>query len=231
MTYPFAGPKLRAVTESTHSSAGPLSFLERFLFAWQCLFRIWFDGEFALRLKGAARGFEALPSPDASSPSDRDEPVESDDTAVESQEPSKEAESVRQEAEAQRAREAARVGALQLLGLLQREGRFVDFVQQEIAKFSDAEIGAAARVVHAGCRKALLNHARVEPARPENEGARLTLDADFDRGRLKLTGNVGGKPPYQGTLRHRGWIVSDLALPILVEGYDARVVAAAEVEL
>src|SRR6188472_3835490 len=51
-------------------------------------------------------------------------------------------------------------GALQLLALLQREGRLVDFLQQDIASYSDADIGTAARVVHEGCRRALRAHGR-----------------------------------------------------------------------
>ena len=67
--------------------------------------------------------------------------------------------------------------ALQLLGLLQREARFVDFIQEDVAPYTDAEIGAAARVVHAGCRKVLGEHFTIAPVRPETEGARITLPA------------------------------------------------------
>jgi hypothetical protein len=120
-------------------------------------------------------------------------------------------------------------GALQLLALLQREGRFVDFVEQEVAAFSDADIGAAARVVHEGCRKALHAHARVVPVRSEAEGARLTLDsASAD---VKLVGNVAGSAPFRGVLRHRGWRVEELTLPQRVGAHDLALVAAAELEL
>jgi len=53
--------------------------------------------------------------------------------------------------------------ALQLLGLLQREARFVDFIQEDVAPYTDAEIGAAARVVHEGCRKMLREHFALAP--------------------------------------------------------------------
>src|SRR5688572_25231603 len=36
--------------------------------------------------------------------------------------------------------------ALQLLGLLQREGRLLDFLMEDMSGYADAEIGAAARV-------------------------------------------------------------------------------------
>ena len=121
--------------------------------------------------------------------------------------------------------------ALQLLGLLQREGRFVDFVQEDLAKRSDAEIGAVARVVHEGCRKALRAHATIAPVRSEAEGSSLVLAAGFSPEEVKLVGNVQGSAPYKGVLRHRGWRAEHLELPVPVDGHDARVLAPAEVEL
>ena len=121
--------------------------------------------------------------------------------------------------------------ALQLLSLLQREARLVDFVQEDIATYSDAEIGAAARVVHEGCRKVLREHVSLTPVRAENEGSRLTLPAGFDASALRLTGNVVGQAPFTGTLTHRGWRATEVRLPQLAEGHDAQIVAQAEVEL
>jgi hypothetical protein len=121
--------------------------------------------------------------------------------------------------------------ALRLLALLQREGRFVDFLEQDVAGFGDADIGAAARVVHDGCRKALRAHATLVPIRSEEEGARLRLAQDFPFEEVKLTGNVQGKGPYDGVLRHRGWRAENLTLPELVGGRDPSILAAAEVEL
>jgi hypothetical protein len=120
-------------------------------------------------------------------------------------------------------------GALQLLALLQREGRFLDFVQQDITSFADADIGAAARLVHEGCQRALHAHARVVSVRGEAEGARLTLERATEE--VKLVGNVAGSAPYRGVLRHRGWRVEDLTLPTVVGSYDQRLVAPAELEL
>jgi hypothetical protein len=122
------------------------------------------------------------------------------------------------------------VAALQLLALLQREGRLIDFLQQDIVSFGDAEIGAAARVVHEGCRKALSSHVKIQPVRSEAEGGRVTLER-FDPAEIKLIGNVGGDAPYRGVLRHRGWRVESVELPKLLEGHDGRVLAPAEVEL
>jgi hypothetical protein len=121
--------------------------------------------------------------------------------------------------------------ALQLLALLQREGRFVDFVEEDVAPRTDAEIGAVARVVHEGCRKALHAHATIAPVRGEAEGASLVLSAGFSPDEVKLVGDVKGSGPYKGVLRHRGWRAETITLPVPVDGHDARVLAPAEVEL
>lgn len=121
--------------------------------------------------------------------------------------------------------------ALQLLGLMQREARFVDFIQEDVAPYTDAEIGAAARVVHEGCRKVLREHFSIEPVRSEAEGSRITLQAGFDAAAVRLTGNVVGQPPFTGTLGHRGWQVTEVKLPQLTDTQAAKVIAQAEVEL
>ena len=121
--------------------------------------------------------------------------------------------------------------ALQLLSLLQQEGRLVDFLQEDITAFSDADIGAAARVVHEGCNKALREHLALEPIRSEDEGARITLQAGFDAASIRLTGNVVGQPPFIGQLAHRGWRVADITLPKVAKDHNLNVLQPAEVEL
>lgn len=128
-------------------------------------------------------------------------------------------------------KEATPDAALQLLGLLQRDARLIDFVQEDIAGYDDADIGAAARLVHEGCRKVLAEHVTLAPVRAEAEGARITLPAGFDAAQVRVTGHVVGQPPFTGTLSHRGWKVTDLRLPQLAPGHDASIVAQAEVEL
>ena len=126
---------------------------------------------------------------------------------------------------------APATAALQLLGLLQREARFIAFVEEDIASYSDADIGAASRVVHEGCRKVLREHFQIAPVRSETEGSRVTLAPGFDAGSVRLTGNVVGQAPFTGTLGHRGWRVTGSELPKLAPGHDATVLAQAEVEL
>lgn len=128
-------------------------------------------------------------------------------------------------------REPTPDAALQLLGLLQKEARFIDFVQENVTAYSDAEIGAAARVVHEGCSKVIRQHFELEPVRGESEGSRITLNKGFDAAAVRLTGNIVGEAPFTGTLVHRGCRVKKVKLPRLTEGHDARIIAAAEVEL
>lgn len=183
-----------------------LSFTSRLWLSWVCAFRVLFDGRFAARvagLSGAEARPEELPAPGV--------PPREVAAPVVASEPS------------------ATTGALQLLSLLQREGRFVDFVQQDVASFGDADIGAAARVVHEGCRRALRGHARIVSVRSEAEGAALLLESASPD--VKLVGNVAGAAPFRGVLRHRGWRVEELTLPKLLGAHDPKLVAAAELEL
>ena len=121
--------------------------------------------------------------------------------------------------------------ALQVLAMLQREGRRIDFLQEDTSQFSDAEIGAAARVVHAGCKRALQEYVEFVPVRSESEGDPVVLQPGYDAARVRVTGNVVGEPPFRGKLAHHGWSVAKIHLPDLSAGRDPRIVAAAEVEL
>jgi len=188
-----------------------MPFLSRLALAWICFFRVLFDAAFASRV---ARVREAQALPPASKPEAPPPVVETAPAAS----PAK-------------LEGADPRAALQLMSSLQREGRFIDFVMQDVSAFGDAEVGAVARVVHDGCRKALTQHVRVVPVRSESEGSKLTLESGFDASALKLTGNVQGGAPYHGVLRHRGWRAESLSLPELVGDHDARVLAPAEVEL
>jgi hypothetical protein len=119
--------------------------------------------------------------------------------------------------------------ALNLLSLLQREGRLIDFCEEELGGFSDAQIGAAARTVHDGCRKALRGAVTLTPVRPEPEGSSVTLPPGFDPQAVRLSGNVVGQPPFSGVLRHHGWKATSVRMP--QASGDPTVIAPAEVEL
>lgn len=128
-------------------------------------------------------------------------------------------------------KEATPDAALQLLGLLQKEARFIDFIKEDIATYSDADIGVAARVVHEGCNKAINEHFTLAPIRSEQEGGKITLQQGFDASTVRLTGNIVGSAPFTGTLIHKGWQVTNIRLPKLTQGHNAKILAAAEVEL
>lgn len=125
----------------------------------------------------------------------------------------------------------SQASALQLLGILQREGRLVDFLQEDIAGFSDSEVGAAVRVVHEGCRKVLSEYVSLQPLRTDGEGARVVVEKGFDASAIRLTGNVTGQPPFTGSLRHHGWRAAAVRLPDPPPEAEAAIVAPAEVEL
>jgi Domain of unknown function (DUF2760) len=124
-----------------------------------------------------------------------------------------------------------RDGALALLALLQREGRLVDFLREPLEGFSDADIGAAARDVHRGCKKVLEQNLTFEPVMPGEEEAKVSVPKGFDPAEIRLVGEAKGDPPFKGTLRHHGWRVVEAKLPMLAEGVDRTVIAPAEVEL
>ena len=119
--------------------------------------------------------------------------------------------------------------AVETLGLLQREGRLVDFLFEDLEGYGDADIGAAVREVHRGCKRALVEHFDLEPIRAEDEETLVDVASDFDRRAVRLTGNVTGAPPYSGVLRHKGWRATAVRLPKVEP--KSRVIAPAEVEV
>ncbi len=185
-----------------------LPFATRIWFAWICFFRVLFDGAFAQRAWEAREPAALPPAPEPKPLAEKKE-----------------------EPKAAMPEAPSPTAALSLLALFQREGRLVDFLEQDLAGFGDAEIGGVARVVHEGCRKALREHITLAPVRAEEEGVSVTLEAGFLPSEVKLSGNVQGSAPYQGVLRHRGWRAREVRMPVPVKGHDPHVIAPAEVEL
>ena len=128
-------------------------------------------------------------------------------------------------------KEASPDAALQLLGILQRDARLIDFAQEDLSAYTDADIGAAARVVHEGCRKVLREHFMIEPVLRETEGSQIAVSPGFDAAAIRLTGNVVGSAPFNGVVGHRGWRATDVHLPKVADGHNVHVLAPAEVEL
>ena len=126
---------------------------------------------------------------------------------------------------------APTAAALQMLAILQREGRLIDFLQEDLSLYEDEQIGAAVRSVHAGCKQGIESHVTLEPVVKDDEGSTITIPAGFDASAIRLTGNVSGNPPFKGVVRHRGWRAAKVDLPQLTSNANAQVVAAAEVEV
>lgn len=181
------------------------SFFTRVALAFHLFFRVLFNALFAGQVQRLSSGAPASPEPAETLPPPQPE--------------------------APKLREAPTDAALQLLGLLQREGRLLDFLLEDMSGYADADIGAAARVVHDQCRKAVEAHVKLERIRAEAEGSRVSVPPGFSASEVRLTGQVTGTPPFAGTLTHAGWRAISIELPKLSEGHDVRVIAPAEVEL
>jgi hypothetical protein len=214
--------------------------MSRMSLAFACFFRVLFGK----KLPPAAIAYLPESATPASLPAPAPRPAEKpvagpasagNERAVEvAKQPAKEpAKEIKAEADRPRVSTAQhhRDGALALLALLQREGRLVDFLREPLDGFSDADIGAAARDVHRGCRKVLDQHLSLEPVMPGSEEAKVAVPKGFDPAEIRLIGEAKGEPPFRGTLRHHGWRVLDARLPALADGVDRMVIAPAEVEL
>lgn len=120
---------------------------------------------------------------------------------------------------------------LRLLNLLQKEGRLIDFLKEDISPFSDAQIGAAVRKIHHDSGLCVEEFVTLRPIFNESEGTEVTIPSGYDPSTVKITGKVKGSPPYIGVLRHKGWKAHKLSLPkSAVEG-DRSIICPAEVEV
>ena len=119
------------------------------------------------------------------------------------------------------------------LATLQDKGRLVDFLMDDINEYNDAQVGAAARVVHAGCKAVLLDHFRIRPVREEGEGSTVRVEAGYPADEYRLVGTISGSASFLGTLAHHGWKTESVKLPHVLRNSADRLptIAPAEVEL
>jgi hypothetical protein len=122
---------------------------------------------------------------------------------------------------------------LSFLAILQARGRLVDFLMDDINAHDDAQVGAAARVVHAGCKAVLQEHFRICPVRKDNEGATVQVPAGYAADEYRLLGRISGPAPFSGVLVHHGWKTDTVNLPRILRSSTDRLptIAPAEVEL
>jgi hypothetical protein len=120
---------------------------------------------------------------------------------------------------------------LRLLSVLQQSGRLIDFFKEDISKFSDAQVGAAARKIHQDCGKALEEIVTIRSVRVENEGAKVQVAPGYDPIAIKVIGKVKGEPPYSGILVHKGWKATKKSLPKKIGEQQHEVLHPAEIEI
>ena len=121
-------------------------------------------------------------------------------------------------------------GALQILGILQRDSRLIDFLMEDITSYSDDQVGAAVRELHNQCRDAVTRYVTLQPVIDSVEGT-FTKAPSKDPNVVKFIGNVPATPPPGGILRHKGWRAVKVDLPTLAAKQDAAVLAPAEIEV
>ncbi len=120
---------------------------------------------------------------------------------------------------------------LLLLTLMQREGRLVDFLLENVDAADNETLGAGVRTIHQACQKVLKEHLDMEPVLKGEERSSVDVPAGFDPSAIRLTGNVTGQPPFKGSLEHHGWRVTKIKIAKPPESSDAFVLQPAEVEL
>jgi hypothetical protein len=121
-------------------------------------------------------------------------------------------------------------GALQLLTILQRDSRLIDFLMEDISAYEDDQVGAAVRELHDQCRDAISRYVTLQPVVDGVEGA-FTQAPSKDPNVVKFVGNVPATPPSGGILRHKGWRAAKVDLPALAGKQDANIIAPAEIEV
>jgi hypothetical protein len=180
-----------------------MSFSTRVAYAFRCFFSLLFNGTIPEDILRATAGTSGTTAPilPAAKPKPVEAPAESFYRAV------------------------------QMLALLQRDGRLIDFLSEDVSPYPDSQLGAAVRTIHTSCRQVLDRYLKLEPVIAAEEDQPVTVPAGFDPATVKLVGNVAGQPPVKGLLRHRGWRVTEVRLPSLPQGAAREIVAPAEVEI
>jgi hypothetical protein len=122
-------------------------------------------------------------------------------------------------------------GAYALLSLMQKEARFLDFVQENLQEIPDAQVGAVSKRIHKDLTKLFKQFLKVEPVFDSAENQKVSIEEGFEPAEIQLSGNVEKKPPLEGILRHKGWMVDSLNLPRRTSAARTKVLQPAQVEV
>jgi hypothetical protein len=187
--------------------------MHRLVLAFRIFFKVLFDAAMAARIEPLLSSTPATPPVEPRPPEPKaPEPKSSKPPAS--------------------AKASSRSEALDLLAALQREARFVDFVKEDLAAYSDAQIAAAVRDVHRDCRSVVERVFAPVPVVEAAEGSELSVPTGNEAAAFKLVGQVVGQPPFRGKLCHHGWKATRSELPAWTGSAEAaRIIAPAEVEV
>ncbi|MEX1113910.1 MAG: DUF2760 domain-containing protein [Akkermansiaceae bacterium] len=125
----------------------------------------------------------------------------------------------------------AQAEVVTLLGIFQEKGRFIDFLMEDITRYSDADVGGVARAVHAGCKEAVKEHFHIEPICSQGEGASITVPAGYSADEFRLVGKLSGEAPFTGKIVHKGWKTTSVKLPRILKADHLPAIAPAQIEV
>ncbi len=120
---------------------------------------------------------------------------------------------------------------LHTLSVLQREGRLLDFFDEDLSRYEDGQIGAAVRSIQEDCKRAIKKYIDPKPVVQGEEGDAITIEAGFDIDAINLVGNVSGQPPFNGVIKHPGWKAGKKDVPKLSDIQDSGIMTPAEIEI
>lgn len=125
-------------------------------------------------------------------------------------------------------KKASRSDAITLLATLQREARLIDLIHEDLAAYSDAQIGAAARPCLQQCATTLKRIMTLRPIESASDGAMIEVPESAGPARYQWLGEGSGT---SGKLVHHGWVVENLELPQWTgPAQDSGVVAPVQVQ-
>lgn len=127
--------------------------------------------------------------------------------------------------------ETADVSHLRLLQDLQQTGRLIDFLQEDLSGFNDAQVGAAVRKIQEDCKRLLEERVTIRPLKEEAEGSAIQVPKGYNPLEIKVIGKVKGEPPFSGILIHRGWKALKRSLPKQTGEQAVEVLYPAEIEI